>query len=91
MVVSKSRKQRFCNTLYAKSQIGSVFCVLWQTLLLPGACFLSFWLFFGITFGLFLLPQVALGVVLEASKVMQKRFGAIIDQNSANKHFYFYV
>ena len=58
-----------------------MFCDFWHTFLglLPGAFFLSFWVFFGATFGSLLVPKVALGVVLEASKKdAKKRFGGVL-------------
>ena len=58
--------------------VGSMFCVFWDTFLglLPGACFLSFSVFFGATFGSFLVPKLGLGVVFDAAKKWCKnRFG----------------
>ena len=50
--------------------VGSMFCVFWDTFLglLPGACFLSFSVFFGATFGSFLVSKLGLGVVFDAAK-----------------------
>ena len=58
-----------------QGSVGSVFCVFWHTFLglLPGACFLLFWVFFGVTFGSLLVPTVALVAVLEASKKWWKK------------------
>ena len=73
MVVGKSWKQRFCKKFYVKSQIPRVcrlsVCVFWHIF---SESFLgrilSFWVFFGVTFGLLLVPKVALVALLEASK-----------------------
>ena len=57
-----------------------MFCVFWDTFLglLPGACFLSFSVFFGATFGSFLVPKLGLGVVFDAAKNNAKTgFGGI--------------
>ena len=50
--------------------VGSIFCVFWHTFLglFPRPFFSSFLVFSGATFGSLLVPKVAFGVVLEASK-----------------------
>ena len=57
-----------------QGSVGSVFCVFWHTFLgLLGACFFRFWVFVGATFGSLVVPKVAFGVVLEASKKLWKK------------------
>ena len=57
-----------------------MFCVFRHTYPGPllGACFLSFWVFFGVSFGSLLVPKVVLGVVLEASKKRKKEMATIL-------------
>ena len=51
--------------------LGWTFCVFWDTFLglLLGAFFLSFSVFFGATFGLFLVPKLGLGVFFDLSLI----------------------
>ena len=72
--VGKYWKQWLCNMFCVKSQISKV-CGLsfsnsfaYVSLIPSWSMFLSFWVFFGVTIGSFLVPQVVLGVILEASK-----------------------